>query len=126
MLSLIVIILLAVSCASIPREGKGSSIFWDTVFRGIGYELMYLRMNDGKLLQYTTYNKLIIDRTDFFIFLKKKGYTVSQIKVCIHNHPYSIEFSEGDKKFYSQIVKVGFKGKFLVYYRGKIAEYKDK
>ena len=98
--------------------------FWDTVFRGMGYEKMFLRMDDKKMLEYTTYNKMTINRTDFFAFLKKKGYTVSQIKVCIHNHPYSIDFSEGDKKFYRQIVKAGFKGKFLVYHRGKIAKYK--
>jgi len=98
--------------------------FWDTAFRGIGYEKMFLRMDNGKMLEYTTYNKITINRTDFFIFLKNKDYTVSQIIACIHNHPYSIEFSEGDKKFYRQIVKSGFKGKFLVYYRGKTAEYK--
>lgn len=98
--------------------------FWDTAFRGIGYEKMFLRMDNGKMLKYTTYNKITINRIDFFTFLKNKDFAVSQIKVCIHNHPYSIEFSEGDKKFYRQIVKAGFKGKFLVYHRGKIAEYK--
>ena len=98
--------------------------FWDTAFRGIGYEKMFLRLDNGKMLEYTTYNKITINRTDFFAFLKNKGYVVSQIKVCIHNHPYSIEFSGGDKKFYRQIVKAGFKGKFLIYYRGKIAEHK--
>jgi len=98
--------------------------FWDTAFRGIGYEKMFLRMDNGKMLEYTTYNKITINRTDFFTFLKNKDFTVSQIKVCIHNHPYSTEFSEGDKKFYRQIVEAGFKGKFLVYCKGRIAEYK--
>ena len=96
--------------------------FWDAVFRGIGYEKMFLRMDNGKLLQYTTYNKLTINRTDFFSFVKKKGYTVSQIKVCIHNHPANslAGFSDGDKKFYKQICKAGFKGKFQLYHKGKI------
>ena len=98
----------------------GNSIFWDTIFRGVGYELMYLRMNDNKLLKFTTYNKLKINRTDFLTFLREKGYTVSEIKVCIHNHPYSPKFSGGDKEFYRQICEAGFKGKFQVYFRGKI------
>jgi len=99
--------------------------FWDTVFRGLGYEKMFLRMNDKKMLEYTTYNKLTIDRTDFFSFLRKKGYDVSQIKVCIHNHLYDRQFSDGDKKFYSQIKEAGFKGKFQVYFRGKIYNLKE-
>jgi len=100
--------------------------FWDTVFRGIGYEKMFLRMDNNKMLEYTTYNKLTINRTDFFSFLRKKGYDVSQIKVCIHNHPYSRDFSAGDKKFYGQIKEAGFKGKFQVYFRGKIYDLKER
>ena len=79
-------------------------------------------MNNGKMLKYTTYNKATIDRTDFFTFLKKKGYVVAQIKVCIHNHPakYVVGFSDNDKKFYKQICEAGFKGKFQLYHGGKI------
>ncbi|GAH55263.1 unnamed protein product [marine sediment metagenome] len=100
--------------------------FWDTVFRGLGYEKMFLRMNNGKMLEYTTYNKLTINRTDFFSFLRKKGYDVSQIKVCIHNHLYSRQFSDGDKKFYKQIKEAGFVGKFQIYFRGKVYTLKQK
>jgi len=100
--------------------------FWDTVFRGLGYEKMFLRMDNGKMLEYTSYNKTTIDRTDFFMFLKKKGYDVSQVKVCIHNHPYSRDFSEGDRLFYTQIKDAGFKGIFQVYFRGKVYTLKDK
>jgi len=96
--------------------------FWDTVFRGLGYEKMFLRMDNGKMLEYTTYHKATIDRTDFFTFLREKGYTIKQIKVCIHNHPakYVAGFSDNDKKFYKQICEIGFKGKFQLYHRGKI------
>lgn len=101
---------------------------WDTIFRGLGYELMCLEMDDGKLLKFTTYHKDKIDRTDFFAFMKKKGYGVSQIEVCIHNHPikHNDGFSDNDKKFYRQICKNGFKGKFLLYRRGKIYNLKEK
>jgi len=99
--------------------------FWDTVFRGLGYEKMFVRMDDKKMLEYTTYNKATINRTDFFSFLRKKGYDVSQIKVCIHNHLYSRGFSDGDEKFYGQIKEAGFKGKFQVYFRGKVYALKN-
>jgi len=101
---------------------------WDTIFKGMSYETMYLKMNDGKLLKFTTYHKDKIDRVDFFKFIKKKGYKVSQIKVCIHNHPvrHNDGFSDNDKKFYQQICKNGFKGKFLLYRRGKIYNLKEK
>jgi len=120
-LTLGLISLLMVSSV-LSARGKDSGVFWDTVFRGMGYELMYLRMNNGKMLKYTTYNRATIDRTDFFTFLMKKGYTVAEIKVCIHNHPANsvAGFSDNDKKFYEQICKAGFKGKFQVYHRGKI------
>jgi len=100
----------------------GNSNFWDTVFQGVGYELMYLRMDNGKMLKYTSYNRATIARTDFFTFLKKKGYTSTQIKICIHSHPANsvAGFSNNDKKFYKQICEAGFKGKFQVYHRGKI------
>jgi len=101
--------------------------FWDTVFRGLGYELMYLKMNDGKMLKYTSYNKATIDRTDFFKFIDNTGYSVSDIKVAIHNHPavYVPGFSDGDKLFHKQIVKAGFEGKFQLYHRGKIYTLKE-
>ena len=96
---------------------------WNTIFKGMGYEAMYLKMDDGKLLKFTTYHKDKIDRTDFFAFIKKKGYRVSQIEVCIHNHPVrhgTDGFSGNDKKFYQQICKHRFKGEFLLYRKGKI------
>lgn len=120
----IVILILVLLMLSFVLSAFGT--FWDTAFRGIGYEKMFLRMEDGKMLQYTTYNKLKINRTDFFSFLRQKGYDVSQIKICIHNHPYSPEFSDNDKKFYKQICEAGFKGKFQVYFRGKTYDLKEK
>ena len=102
---------------------------WDKIFRGLGYELMCLEMDDGKILKFTTYHKNKIDRTDFFHFIRDEGYRVSQIKVCIHNHPVrhgQDEFSRNDRKFYQQLCRYGFEGDFLLYCGGKIYNIKEK
>ena len=85
-------------------------------------------MDDGKILKFTTYHKNKIDRTDFFYFIRDEGYSVSQIKVCIHNHPVrhgTDGFSRNDKKFYQQLCRYGFKGEFLLYRRGRIYNITD-
>jgi len=98
---------------------------WNILFRGVSYELMYLRMDDGKLLRYSTYNKREINMRKFHLFITKKGYTVSQIKIVIHNHMYSPQFSDGDKDFYRSLYNHDFKGKFQIFFRGKVFDLKE-
>lgn len=102
---------------------------WDTIFKAMGYELMCLKMDDGKILKFTTYHKDKVDRKDLFRFIRDEGYKPSQIEVCIHNHPMGHgqnQFSANDKKLYEQMGRHGFKGEFLLYCRGKIYELKEK
>jgi hypothetical protein len=58
--------------------------------------------------------------------LKKLKYGMQDIEIIMHNHLKPQWFSPQDRKFCHQLVKFGFRGRFLVYFpsRSKTIEYR--
>lgn len=98
--------------------------YWSDIFFGVGYEVMFLKMDDGELIEYLAYAKAIPDKNDLHKILKTKGYTLSQARVAIHSHEYRPDFSAKDRLFYQELKKDGFRGAYQLYCRGVVAEYR--
>lgn len=116
MLSLVVIILLAVSCASIPREEKDQVKSWLDYFPD-PVERIYVVLKDETVFKFTNYEERFIYLSAGILedFLKKKGHEIKDIVIIIHNHRFEQKFSPADWRFYGDLKRRNFKGRFLLY-----------
>ena len=83
------------------------------------FERLVFVMKDGNSFTYTTRDETSV-RASYPYFrssLKKKGYEISDIIYCIHNHLAVPVFSEADKKFCRHMREDGFVGIFALYYQ---------
>ena len=76
-------------------------------------------MNDGNAITYTTSHEYFIAMSYGRIrySLKEKGYKISDVIYCIHNHFASPFFSEKDKNFCRYMRNDGFTGIFALYHQ---------
>ncbi|MCK4816037.1 hypothetical protein KA005_09705, partial [bacterium] len=80
-------------------------------------ERIYIIMKDGARLKDTNYEERLV-RISAGLFenaLKKKGYKIKDIATIIHNHRFKREFSPADWRFYRDLKRRGFNGRFLIY-----------
>lgn len=116
MLSLVVIILLVVSCASIPREKKDRVKSWLDYFPD-PIERIYIVMKDETAFMFTNHEERFIYMGAGILedFLKKRAYKIKDIAIIIHNHRFEQKFSPADWRFYRDLKKREFDGRFLIY-----------
>ena len=81
------------------------------------FERLVFVMKDGNSITYTTHHETSV-RASYPYFrssLRKKGYEISDIIYCIHNHLTKPFFSEGDVNFCRHMRNDGFVGIFALY-----------
>jgi hypothetical protein len=93
-------------------------------------ETLVIIFKDGSCLLFSEGREESVEISAGMIetLLKELSYRMADIEIIIHNHLKPEWFSPQDKKFCHQLVKFGFKGKFLVYFpsRNKTIEYSYK
>lgn len=115
-LSLVVIILLIVSCASIPREEKDRVKSWQEFFPD-HLERVYIIMKNGVIIQHSSQDEAMVDLSIGMLEkkLKEKNSSIKEIAIVIHNHRMNKDFTRSDYKQYWMLKKYGFNGQFLMY-----------
>jgi hypothetical protein len=83
-------------------------------------EICYIIMRDGTVYKVTQNFENIIFFNVWIMkeHLKKKGYTISDILLMVHNHLKLHRISEGDKAIYYQLKREGFRGIFAIFLQG--------
>ena len=83
------------------------------------FERIVFLMKDGNAITYTTHHEpfVIMNYGWFRQALKKRGYQISDVIYCIHNHLSSPRFSPKDKDLYRWMKNDGFTGIFALYHQ---------
>lgn len=83
------------------------------------FERIVFVMKDGNAITYTTHHETFVGASYPFFrqSLKKRGYAVSDIIYCIHNHLTAPIFSEADKNFCRHMRNDRFAGIFALYHQ---------
>ena len=93
------------------------------------FERLVFVMKDGNSFTYTTHHETSVKASYpyFRSSLRKKGYKISDIIYCIHNHLTAPVFSEADRKFCRHMRNDGFAGIFALYYQptGKVTIHEN-
>lgn len=91
------------------------------------YETLVVVLNDGRCLLFSDQdeNTVIVFENRVNNLLKELGYRMEDVVIVVHNHLKPQWFSIQDKKFCCRLVRLGFRGKFLVYFplRNETIEY---
>ena len=82
------------------------------------FERIAFVMKDGNAITYTTHDEYCVATSYGRIrySLKEKGYQISDVIFCIHNHLISPFFSKADKDFCRWMRNDGFTGIFAIYH----------
>jgi len=80
-------------------------------------ERVYVIMKDGTIFLYTSHygDKVYASMGELERMLKKRGSSIKEIAIVIHNHRKEKSFSRSDYKQYWTLKAEGFDGRFLLY-----------
>ena len=83
-------------------------------------EKIYISMKDGTIFEHASQSEIKVNMSIGMLEkrlkkFKDKNYSIKEIKVVIHNHFRSCDFSSEDRKQYRMLKKYGFSGLFLLY-----------
>ena len=114
-LTLGLISLLMLSCVLSAKDKKQAKS-WLDYFPDL-VERIYIIMKDGMAFKHTNYEERLIRIGAGWLeeTLKKKGYRIKDISIIIHNHRIERKFSDADWRFYRDLKKREFNGRFLIY-----------
>jgi len=107
----IVILLFTITLNASDRINSWQDYFPDPV------ERIYIVMKGGLAFKKTNYEEHLVRMGAGILeeTLKKKSYKIKDIAIIIHNHRIERKFSPADWKFYIDLKRRGFNGRFLIY-----------
>jgi len=136
---LFVVLLLMAVCESIlytsgVNNKKGDAVYVtaSNIFKSCfkePFERIVFVMKDGNAITYTTQDESHV-RLSYGWFrqnLKRRGYAISDIIYCIHNHLKNPFFSQADRSLCGYMRHDGFEGVFAIYHQPtkRIIIYKE-
>jgi len=93
------------------------------------FETLLLIFKDGTVFALSTHHAHSIQIHFGWLcdFLKRKGKTIEDLIIAIHNHSIPASFTEGNMFYYHKLREAGFTGLFCIYYTfsGKVRVYEE-
>ena len=113
---------IALACILLFQASVGDNLYVSkgNIFNGSftdTYEKCIFVMYDGAVYVFTTRDEGEIKGplSVWFDIFEKNGYSAGDIAIIMHNHFSSPRFSEADKKTYTLLKMMGFRGAFGIY-----------